>query len=132
MQDGYETAKAYRDIMARVSAEYAALAEGEASPVVTVGGEEVGGKVKKAAGTSLSFSNASWVYKFTSEQISCCDCFHPSFQGQDAAAQILFDGFTCGPTDVCCTDTGDPVSDATVYDRRYQRNLSSGTILTGG
>ena len=111
LQDAYETAKAYRDIMARVSAEYAALPAGESSPVATVGGEPVGGAVK-TAGTSLSFSNASWVYKFTSEQISCCDCFHPSFLGQDAAAQILFDGFTCSPTDVCCADTGDPVSNA--------------------
>ena len=111
LQDGYETARAYRDIMDRVSSEYAALPEGETSKEIEVGGEPVGGKVK-AAGASLSFSNASWVYKFTSEQISCCDCFHPSFLGQDAAAQILFDGFTCSPTDVCCADTGDPVSDA--------------------
>lgn len=111
LQDGYETAKAYRDIMARVSSEYAALAEGESSPEMTVGGETVGGTVK-AARNSLSFSNASWVYKFTSDQISCCDCFHPSLQGQDGAARILFDGFTCGPTDVCCADTGDIVSAA--------------------
>ena len=112
LQDGYETAKAYRDIMARVSSEYAALAEGETSPVATVGGKTVGGKVKKAAGVSLSFSNATWVYKFASEQVSCCDCFHPSFRGQDVAAQILFDGFTCSPADVCCADTADPVSAA--------------------
>ena len=111
LQDGYETAKAYRDIMERVSSEYAALPKGETSPEMEVGGETVGGKVK-AAGTSLSFSNATWVYKFKSEQISCCDCFHPSFRGQDVAAQILFDGFTCGPTDVCCADTADPVSAA--------------------
>ncbi len=111
LKDGYETARAYRDIMARVSLEYAALAEGASSREMTVGGEPVGGAVK-AAGTSISFSNASWVYKFTSEQISCCDCFHPSFRGQDVAARILFDGFTCSPEDVCCADTGDPVSDA--------------------
>ncbi len=111
LKDGYETARAYRDIMERVSLEYAALAEGASSREMTVGGEPVGGAVK-AAGTSISFSNASWVYKFTSEQLSCCDCFHPSFRGQDGAARILFDGFTCGPTDVCCADTGDPVSDA--------------------
>ena len=115
LQDGYETAKAYRDIMDRVSTEYAALAEGETSPEMTVGGETVGGAVK-AAGTSLSFSNAAWVYKFTSEQLSCCDCFHPSFVGQDAAARILFDGLTCGPTDVCCAETGEPVSDALCTD----------------
>ena len=112
LQDGYETARAYRDIMERVSSEYAALAEErEASKEMEVGGEPVGG-VFKATGTSLSFSNATWMYKFTSEQISCCDCFHPSFRGQDVAAQILFDGFTCGPTDVCCADTADPVSAA--------------------
>ena len=111
LKDGYETARAYRDIMARVSAEYTALAEGETSKEMEVGGKPVGGAVK-AAGTSLSFSNASWVYKFTSEQISCCDCFHPSLQGQDGAARLLFDGFTCGPTDVCCADTGDIVSAA--------------------
>ncbi len=111
LQDGYETARAYRDIMDRVSSEYAALPERETSPEIEVGGETVGGKVK-AAGTSLSFSNATWVYKFTREQVSCCDCFHPSLQGQDVAAQILFDGFTCSPTDVCCADTADPVSAA--------------------
>ena len=97
--------------MARVSSEYAALAEGESSAVVSIGGETVGGAVK-ADSTSLSFSNAAWTYKFTSEQLSCCDCFHPSFLGQDTAARVLFDGFTCSPTDVCCADTGDPVSDA--------------------
>ena len=111
LQDGYETARAYRDIMERVSLEYAALAEGEPSPRKTFGDQEVGGVVK-AAGTSLSFSNASWMYKFTSEQISCCDCFHPSLQGQDGAARLLFDGFTCSSMDVCCADTGDPVSAA--------------------
>ena len=109
LQYAYKTAKAYRDIMERVSAEYAALPEGETSREMEVGGEPVGGKVK-AVGTSLSFSNASWVYKFKEEQVSCCDCFHPSLQGQDGAARILFDGFTCSPTDVCCADTGDPVS----------------------
>ena len=111
LKDGYETARAYRDIMEQVSLEYAALAEGEPSPRKTFGDQEVGGVVK-AAGTSLSFSNASWVYKFTSEQISCCDCFHPSLQGQDGAARLLFDGFTCSSTDVCCADTGDIVSAA--------------------
>jgi len=111
IQDGYETARAYRDIMERVSLEYSDLAEGEASLEMTLGGETVGGAVK-AVGTSLSFSNAAWIYKFTSEQLSCCDCFHPSLRGQDGAARILFDGFTCSSTDKCCADTGDPVSDA--------------------
>ena len=111
VQNAYETNRAYRDIMERVSAEYAALAEGEASPRMLVGDRVIGGVVK-AAGTTLSFSNVPWVYKFQSEHLSRCDCFHPSFRGQDLAARILFDGFTCSPTDVCCADTGDPVSDA--------------------
>ena len=64
VQDGYETARAYRTIMERVSAEYARLTAGDSSPVVTIGNETVGGAAK-ATGVSLRFSNASWVYKFT-------------------------------------------------------------------
>ncbi len=56
------------------------------------------------------FSEAPWVYKFQSEEISCCDCFHPSKTGQNNASRILFDGFTCSSTDVCCTDAGDALA----------------------
>ena len=108
--DAYETAKTYHDILARVTAAYAKVAEGEASPVVTVGGETVGGAAK-AAGVLLDFSEAPWVYKFNSDDISCCDCYHPSKTGQDKAARILFDGFTCSDQDVCCADTGDALAD---------------------
>ncbi len=111
IEDTYGTTAAYRAVMERVSAEYARLADKEPSPAVDIGGETVGGAAR-ATGVSLRFSNASWIYKFTSEQLSCCDCFHPSPRGQDGTARILFDGFTCSPTDVCCADTGDPVSDA--------------------
>ena len=54
LQDGYETARAYRDIMERVSARSMPpwLRE-RSSPEMTVGGETVGGAVK-AAGTSLA------------------------------------------------------------------------------
>jgi hypothetical protein len=107
--DAYETAKSYHDILAHVTAEYAKVAEGEASPVVTLGGETVGGATK-AAGVLLDFSEAPWLYKFQSKEISCCDCYHPSKAGQNNAARILFDGFTCSATDVCCTDTGDALA----------------------
>jgi hypothetical protein len=100
----------YRDILDRVTQEYAAIPAGGASQVMTIAGETVGGG-SKATDVLLTYSNASWEYKFTSEDISCCDCFHPSSQGQDLAARILFDGFTCSASDVCCADTGDALVD---------------------
>lgn len=110
IQDAYALAQAYRHILANVTQEYAAIPAGGASQLITLGGETIGGATK-ALGVQLSFSNASWEYKFASEQLSCCDCFHPSFRGQDLAARVLFDGFTCSETDVCCSDTGDPLAD---------------------
>lgn len=103
--DTYEMAKAYHDILANVTAEYAHIPEGSASNVVTLAGQTVGGAAK-APGVSLDFSEAPWLYKFKSAEVSCCDCFHPSKTGQNNAARILFDGFTCSSTNVCCADTG--------------------------
>ena len=110
IQDAYTMAQAYRDVLANVTQEYAAIPPGGSSQTLGIGGETVGGATK-ALGAQLSFSNASWEYKFASEQISCCDCFHPSPQGQDLSARVLFDGFTCSETDVCCADTGDALTD---------------------
>jgi hypothetical protein len=123
--DAYEIAKAYHDILADVTAEYANIAEGSASQVVTVGGQSVGGAVK-AAGVLLDFSEAPWVYKFKDNQISCCDCFHPSFRGQNTAARILFDGFTCNATDVCCADAGNSLGNG-----RCTAEDTSGTFYPG-
>jgi hypothetical protein len=108
--DAYETAKAYRDILARVTAEYAQIPVGGTSRVVTIGGQAVGGATK-AIGVRLDFSDAPWVYKFKGEELSCCDCFHPSVAGQNTAARVLFDGFVCSAADVCCADTGDARAD---------------------
>ena len=110
VQDAYALAQAYRDILADVTQEYADIVPGGSSQTLSIGGETVGGATK-ALGVQLSFSNASWEYKFASEQISCCDCFHPSPQGQDLTARVLFNGFTCSETDVCCSDTGDALAD---------------------
>jgi lysophospholipase L1-like esterase len=107
--DAYETAKAYRDILANVTAEYARIPEGEPSRVVMIGGQAVGGATK-AVGVLLDFSDAPWIYKFQSEEISCCDCFHPSIVGQNTAARILFDGFTCSATENCCAETGNALA----------------------
>jgi lysophospholipase L1-like esterase len=109
--DAYETAKAYRDILENVTAEYVNIAVGAPSPSVTIGGQTVGG-ARKAEGASLTFSNAPWLYKFRSKQISCCDCFHPSRAGQDAIARILFDGVTCSSSDVCCGNSSDTLTQA--------------------
>ena len=109
--DAYTMAKAYHDILATVTAEYAALAEGTQSQQVTIGGQTVGGATKER-GVRLDFSEAPWVYKFMSDQISCCDCFHPSFRGQDTAARILFDGFTCSNADTCCGESNDALANA--------------------
>jgi hypothetical protein len=103
--DAYETATAYHDILANVTAEYASISEGEASNVLVIGGHGVGGATK-AVGVLLAFSDAPWVYKFKSAELSCCDCFHPSIAGQHNASRILFDGFTCSSIDVCCADAG--------------------------
>ena len=110
IRDAYELAQTYRDILARVTAEYAELTSGDSSAVIIIGGESVGGALK-AAGATLTFSEASWVYKFSSDQLSCCDCFHTSIPGQDSLARGLFNGFTCSPTDVCCAYTGDALAD---------------------
>jgi hypothetical protein len=109
--DAYETAKAYHDILENVTAEYVNIAVGAPSPTVTIGGQTVGGALK-AESVSLTFSNAPWLYKFQSKQISCCDCFHPSRPGQDAIARILFDGVTCSSSDVCCGDSKDTLTQA--------------------
>jgi lysophospholipase L1-like esterase len=106
----YQIARAYRDVLESVAAEYAAVSAAGTSPVVTVGGESVGGATK-AAGVEVVFSDAPWRGRFDAADVSCCDCFHPSVAGQDRLARVLMEGITCGDLDGCCTDTGDPVLD---------------------
>lgn len=109
--DAYNTSKTYHDILETVTAEYAAISEGDQSNIVNIGGEDVGGATK-AVGAFLTFSDLPWVYKFTEDQLSCCDCFHPSEAGQEALSFGLFDGITCDTSDPCCLETGDPLTDA--------------------
>jgi lysophospholipase L1-like esterase len=112
----YQTAKGYRDVLARVAAEYAG---------VPAGGKTAGGATK-APGVEIVFSDGAWRARFDDEDVSCCDCFHPSARGQDRLAGALLEGLTCGNTDVCCTDTGDPVADG-----RCVREDRSGTFHAG-
>ena len=106
--DAYTMARQYRDILERVTYEYTAIPVGDASPTLMIGGEQVGG-ASKADGTRLSFSNAAWEYKFAEQDVSCCDCFHPSSQGQTLVSRLLFDGFTCSESDVCCGESSSAV-----------------------
>lgn len=108
--DTYNTMSRYRDILKSVTAAYEAIAVGDASPTVMIGGTTVGGAVK-AAGTTFGYSDAAWFYRFKADQLSCCDCFHPSASGQDTLARLLSAGLTCSRTNPCCRDTGDPLND---------------------
>lgn len=109
--DAYRMARAYRDVAERVTAEYASLSPGWPSPVVTVGGQTVGGAVK-AGGATVLYSDAPWRFKFSSAHLNCCDCFHPSPAGQNAASRLLFQGLTCSAGEPCCRDTGEALLDA--------------------
>ncbi len=118
--------RSYREILKRVTAEYEAVPIGGTSPVVMVGGQTVGGGIK-ALGTSVVYSDAPWFYRFKSEQISCCDCFHPSALGQDTLAKLLKSGLQCSKFSPCCKDTDDPLADGkcSVNDRKrtYYRGV---------
>ncbi len=124
--DSYTTMKAYHDILQAVTAEYAAIPDFGTSPVVTIGGETVGGGVK-APGTTVLFSDGPWVYRFTADQISCCDCFHPSATGQNALARLMKSGLMCSRINPCCRDTGDALTDGkclvTDHKQKYYRGL---------
>lgn len=126
ISDTYTTMRYYREILRRVTAEYEAVPIGGTSPVVMIGGQSVGGGIK-ALGTSVVYSDAPWFYRFKSEQISCCDCFHPSALGQNTLAKLLKDGLQCSKFSPCCKDTDDPLADGkcSVNDRKrtYYRGV---------
>ncbi|MCA1623021.1 MAG: hypothetical protein LC778_04345 [Acidobacteria bacterium] len=123
--DTYLTMKAYRDILKNVTAEYAAIPDGGISKVVTIGGETVGGTIKASA-TVFAYSDAAWRSRFKSEQLSCCDCFHPSAAGQDKLGQIMKNGLSCSVVNPCCKDTGDPLTDGKCARTEVKRIFYSG------
>ena len=117
--DSYTTMKAYRDIIRSVTLEYSVIPDGGTSRVLMIGGQVVGGGVK-APGTVFVYSDAPWFYKFKSDQLSCCDCFHPSGLGQDTLAKILRSGLVCTRTTLCCKDSGDPLVDGRCSNIQYR------------
>jgi len=123
--DTYLTARAYRDVSERVTGEYSAIPPGGTSPVVTVGGQTVGGATK-ADGVVVVYSDAAWRTRFPAALLNCCDCFHPSPLGQHVGAAALFYGLACTPQTPCCKDTGDPLDEA-----RCTTPDTSGTFYPG-
>ncbi|HEY0427596.1 MAG TPA: SGNH/GDSL hydrolase family protein [Pyrinomonadaceae bacterium] len=123
--DAYTTLKGIRDILKRVSAEYATISDGGHSAVITIGGETIGGATK-AAGTTFLYSDAAWNYRFNAEQISCCDCFHPSALGQDTLGKLMKDGLSCSHVQPCCKDTGDALTDGKCARTQVKRVFYNG------
>ncbi len=125
IRDGYTTAKSYRDVVQRVAEEYGILSPGSPSAVMTIAGQSVGG-AEKAAGTTVVYSDAPWRYRFPSSMLNCCDCFHPSPAGQNAASRVLFEGLTCTTQEPCCADTGDALVDG-----KCEAVVTDGTFYPG-
>lgn len=125
--DSYQTVKSYRDIIKRVTAEYAAIPNGGTSPVVMIGGALVGGGTR-AAGTTFVHTDAPWIYKFRSDQLSCCDCFHPSLVGQDTLGRLAKTGLACSRIHPCCKDTGDPLTDGLCQQTEKKRVFYPGML----
>ncbi len=101
--DMYNTLLGYNEILARVTAEYAAIPAGGSSATGAV----------KAADVALKYTQGSFFMDFQSNDLSCCDCFHPADQGQAKLAQFAWDGLQCSPSTPCCATSGDPLTDAT-------------------
>ena len=100
--DAYQTAVGYNEILERVTAEYIAI---------PTGGVSMTGAVK-AADVAIRYAEGAFYYKFSSGDVSCCDCFHPSDQGQAKISQFGWDGLECSAASPCCVTTGDPLTDA--------------------
>ena len=96
----YNTLVGYNEILERVTNEYAALSPGGCNP-------------PKASDVQIRFENGTFYYKASSGDLSCCDCFHPSDQGQSKLAQFGWTGLQCSATNPCCAPSNDPLVNAT-------------------
>ena len=61
----------------------------------------------KAPDVQIRYSEGAFNYKFVSGDVSCCDCFHPSDQGQAKISQFGWDGLQCSASSQCCGTSGD-------------------------
>jgi hypothetical protein len=100
--DMYNTTVAYNAILAAVDGEYAAIPAGGTSATGAV----------KATDVGLRYVEAPFHYKFSSGDISCCDCFHPANSGQAKLAEGTYAGVQCSAADPCCAPSADPLANA--------------------
>ena len=105
--DAYNTYVQYKSIVARVSAEYRAIAGGATVPVNATFGT---GGVVKASGVNVQVTDAVGQAKLNYKNaagkvlISKCDCFHATKAGQDMLADLVWNGLTCSAATPCCND----------------------------
>jgi len=119
--DMYETLVGYNEILERVAAEYAAI---------PAGGRSANGAVK-AADVEIRFIDTPFQYKLHSDDLSCCDCFHPSEFGQQLLAQLTWDGLQCSDEMPCCAPSDDPLANARCDDAD-EMSLLPGSFWAGG
>jgi len=101
--DMYNTLLGYNEVLERVANEYAAI---------PVGGQSATGAVR-ASDVAIGYFEGSFYYKFASNDVSCCDCFHPSDAGQSRLADFAWNGLECSTSVQCCGQTSDPLAGAT-------------------
>jgi len=92
IDDAYQTQLKYLAIMKAVVLSYTALSPGDLSPTGTLVGN-----------FSMTVNEAAWNYRFDQEDISACDCFHPSRGLQQKLAAL--DTFDCATSSKCCDGT---------------------------
>ncbi len=100
--DMYNTLVGYNSILERVTNEYLAIPPGGTSATGAV----------KADGVEMRYLDGTFNYKFSSNDVSCCDCFHPSDQGQFQLSQFAWNGLDCSTFTQCCGATSDPLAAA--------------------
>jgi hypothetical protein len=116
IQDAYTFEKGYRDTMIAVTQEYQSIPVGSASKSFSYNGKSVGGAIK-ASGVQLIYSDAVWMSPLNPGDVSCCDCFHASVQGQQKLADTAWNGLTCSATTPCCTDSNNALTDGSCSTR---------------
>jgi cysteine-rich repeat protein len=65
------------------------------------------------------------------DDLSCCDCFHPSDVGQRHLAQFTWDGLACSDETPCCAPSDDPVITARCDERDTTSSYSGGFWANG-
>jgi len=62
----------------------------------------------KAKNVKIKYSKATFYGQFGADDVSCCDCFHPSLLGQSKLAELVWSGLKCSAEHPCCGKSTDP------------------------